>query len=265
MKQLLQQVAETPTLRDLEDWGIHQGKPLPRSTVSDVLAAKRPPSDRLLRNFLLACGVRDVSEIRKWLEARERVLAARPVSRVEHGRAGSRDVSAGQFFVEQDNVVDHQRWIQALDEELWMWGTTLSMHIAYLEPYIKQALSRKCQVKILLVTAEGSAIDMAAFRAGPENTSKEEQRERLEINHRILRRIAAPGLEIRSIDYLSPYTLYGWDPGLSHGRMCIRLSSFHGTYEMRPTFYLQRDRDEGWFEYFYEQFVSVWNLATPDS
>lgn len=45
--------------------------------------------------------------------------------------------------------------------------------------------------------------------------------------------------------------------------MDLRLGSFHGQHELRPTFRLIRKRDGEWFDYFYEQFTSVWNAADP--
>jgi hypothetical protein len=45
--------------------------------------------------------------------------------------------------------------------------------------------------------------------------------------------------------------------------MRMRLGSFHGKHHLRPTFQVDRSHDEAWFDYFYEQFVSMWNAGDP--
>jgi len=106
---------------------------------------------------------------------------------------------------------------------------------------------------------------MSAFRSGPDGPSVTDLKRDLENNLHILRAIAETreGLEIRLVDYLAPYTLYAYDPGRENGSMELRLGSFHGQHEKRPTFLLQRDRDPNWFDYFSAQFLSVWEGADP--
>ncbi len=45
--------------------------------------------------------------------------------------------------------------------------------------------------------------------------------------------------------------------------MQMRLGSFHGKHHLRPAFQVDRSHDEAWFDYFYEQFVSMWNAGDP--
>jgi hypothetical protein len=105
------------------------------------------------------------------------------------------------------------------------------------------------------------------LRAGPppKGMTQREQEEQLENNLAILRRLAhaGPQLEVRLIDFLAPYTLYAYDPGSDTGKMVMRLGSFHGEHHLRPTFQIERARDVAWFEYFHEQFVSMWDAAEP--
>lgn len=49
--------ADNISYRDLEQWGRRHGAPLPRSTLVDVLAARRLPRKPLLLAFLAACGI----------------------------------------------------------------------------------------------------------------------------------------------------------------------------------------------------------------
>ena len=67
--------------------------------------------------------------------------------------------------------------------------------------------------------------------------------------------------ELRVVDYLGPYTLYAYDPDSPHGKMDLRISSFRGKHELRPTFRIDHERDPDWFDYFYDQFTQVWNAG----
>ncbi|MFF3455314.1 hypothetical protein ACFYXH_13460 [Streptomyces sp. NPDC002730] len=265
LNELLRGQEDPPSLRDLEQWGINQKRPLPTSTVHDVLRGVRPPRPHTLKSLLAACCVTDQHEVQTWLEALDRVEAGR-----ENPRRRSKSeqelgpVSATRFFVEQDNLTDIQNLVTNAEEEVWLWGTPLSMHIPYLEPYLKKALAKGVLVKVLLIKPASAAMNMAAFRA-PDNDVRNLE-ERLSINLNILRRLGAhnSGLEIRLVDYLAPYTLYAYDPGLGGGKMDLRLGSFLGDHDLRPTFQLLRARDGDWFDYFYEQFTLVWSAAARE-
>jgi hypothetical protein len=254
------------SLRFLQSWGLENGRPLPRTTVHDVLGGRRPPQLVLLRDFLAAAGLTTEQHVRPWLEALDRVLQSRPDPRQRSKVAQelSGPVSAARFFVEQDALNEISKLVQSAQDEIWLWGTTLSMHVSYLESYIEHAVKNGRQVKVLLIKPDGGAMQMSGFRAGPDGQSAAEQRERLKLNLGLLSKCAHPGLEVRLVDYLAPYTMYAYDPGLATGRMDLRLGSFHGRHELRPTFQLHRERDGTWFDYFYEQFAAVWKVASPD-
>ena len=61
------------SLRELEQWGVGHGRPLPSSTVHEVLKAVRPPPPKLLRSLLAAFQVHDERRVQVWLEALDRV------------------------------------------------------------------------------------------------------------------------------------------------------------------------------------------------
>lgn len=266
MRKLHSADGRTP-LRELESWGVGHDRPMAKSTLGDALAGKRPPSVQLLRNFLASMKVREETDVRPWLEALDRVAAVQPGGRARsYADREQGPVAAHKFFVEKDKVDEIAHWIKEVKEQVWLLGTTLSMHVPYLQPALQHAIASGRNVRILLIKPDGGAMDMSVLRAGPEGLGRHEQEEHLSTNLAILRRLAhaGPCLEVRLIDYLAPYTLYAYDPGLDIGRMQMRLGSFHGDHYLRPTFQVERSRDardEGWFEYFYEQFVSIWNAA----
>ncbi|WP_199509770.1 hypothetical protein [Nucisporomicrobium flavum] len=263
MKQL-NQAGESLSVRDLETWGMNRGLPMRRATVGDALSGKRPPSAQLLRGFLAAMRVQDEMLVSAWLDALERVMAAQPGTR-QRGYAdrATGPVPAHSFFVETDDVDEIYRSVANAREQVWLLGTTLSRHIPYLQESLRRAVTNKCAVRILLIKPGSAAMDMSVLRAGPLGLGLRQQEEQLTNNLRILREVAESGngLEVRLIDYLAPYTLYAYDPGLDTGRMEMRLGSFHGEHHLRPTFRVERSRDEVWFDYFYEQFVSMWDAA----
>lgn len=250
-------------LRELEVWGLNQNRPMSKSSLNDAFTAKRPPNEILLRNFLAAHQVRSESELQPWLDALDRV---RPRSRTRKATERTLESApADQFFVEADDVIEISRLIERCEEQVWLLGTTLSMHVSYLRPALQRAITNGRAIRVLLIKPGGAAMEMSALRAGPDGMSLEEQEAQLINNLAILQSLGRLGsnLEVRLIDYLAPYTLYAYDPGLDSGRLVMRLGSFHGQHELRPTFQVERARDYAWFEYFYEQFVSIWNAADP--
>jgi len=60
---------------------------------------------------------------------------------------------------------------------------------------------------------------------------------------------------------LPPYTITCCDPQLINGHMFVRLSSFRVPNQIRPTFELTSANDKYWFNFFVEQFESVWREA----
>lgn len=172
---------------------------------------------------------------------------------------------AERFFTKKDRIEEISSLIPNVTEEVCLWGTTLSMHIPYLAPAFKKSAELGRTVKLLLIKPGSASIAMSALRAGPKVSSEDIERG-LEHNLEILRPLveASNGrLQVRLVDYLAPYTLYAYDPETSSGRMDLRLGSFHGDHELRPTFQLLRERDGEWYFYFLAQFKSVWTIAEP--
>jgi hypothetical protein len=262
MKALWDSDGKVP-LRELETWGVNQNLPMPKSSLHDALTGKRVPNEHLLRHFLAAHGVKQESEVQPWLDALDRV---RPRSRTRStAERPLEPAPAHRFFVEADDVTEISRCIDKVQEQVWLLGTTLSMHVPYLRPTLQRIIINGRNVRVLLIKPHGAAMQMSALRAGPQGLSEQEQEEHLANNLASLRNLArfGPHLEVRLIDYLAPYTLYAYDPGLQVGRMIMRLGSFYGRHELRPTFQVERARDDAWFDYFYDQFVSIWNAAEP--
>jgi hypothetical protein len=189
---------------------------------------------------------------------------------------------ASLLFRKQDDIEDIKRSIRA-SRDIWLWGSALTQHIGFLAGTIGESMeSNDLHVKVLLIKPSSSAVEMAAFRAPNYTTAQ------LEIDlaagiDKLKREASARdrgNLQIRVVDYLAPYTLYGYDPVLPRnfepnpgtpgtwepnpaGHAEMRLTSFKGDHDYRPTFTLYGERDHGWYSHFCTEFTKVWAVADP--
>ena len=182
------------------------------------------------------------------------------------------DALAARFFAKEDRL-DEIRDLVRSSREVWLMGATLQAHIPPLTEVFAYSMREdlperdRLRVKILLLKPRSSSISMAVFRAHGGET-EEQLNQDLEGNLSRLMRLAATQpagqLEIRTVDYLAPYTLYAYDPDLPSGQMEMRLTTFRGSHFMRPTFRLVRARDGEWYNHFYKEFEKIWNTAAAN-
>lgn len=175
-------------------------------------------------------------------------------------KLGEASALSQRFLRREGSVEDATRRIAAA-REVWLWGTTLSVHLPAFEDEVRSGLARGLTIRVLLIRPESAAIAMAAFRAGPRVTEDDLDAD-LRRNLTRLQRMATSGdLEVRVIDYLGPYVLYLFDPLTNHGHAIVRVTNFRGTNDDRPTFELDAEKDQLWFAYFRRQFETVWAAA----
>ncbi|MER7764351.1 hypothetical protein [Streptomyces sp. NPDC097619] len=111
--QALRLRAGNPSLRELENRSKRfTVAVLPRSTLSAVLSGSRPCRRVFLADFVRACGVTDETEVRRWLQAWDRIEANR----------------TGAF----EHDVHHR--LTALEEDLHHTKTTLATVLTLPEP-----------------------------------------------------------------------------------------------------------------------------------
>lgn len=145
----------------------------------------------------------------------------------------------------------------------FFWGLTLSRTVNDLDFALEKGLRAGLEVRFLIIRYDSSSTKMAAFR-----NTRRRTKEQVDLSlHDTLSRLAAISsaapssegkLEARWVDYLPPYTIIAIDPHLPNGRILVRLTSFRIPNETRPTFELTRTGDRVWFDFFVEQFESVW-------
>ena len=138
--------------------------------------------------------------------------------------------SAREFFWKRHDVEKVKEYILAAKTEVWLWGTTLSMHVGELRPTIEEAIEQGVTIRVLLVpSAPIDALSMAAWRAGHSDT--EELEHELSTNLARLKRVAEKfensertgRLEVRTLNYWRPMSCTGTT--LSILRECSKFDS----------------------------------------
>jgi hypothetical protein len=151
----------------------------------------------------------------------------------------------------------------------FFWGADFARTIPLLDYEIGQALQAGTEIKFLIIKPNGSvpsiAVQMAAFRHT--SNGADEINSDIERNFRYLASYASSTsigkVEVRVVDYLAPWTIIAIDPLLQTGKMFVHLTPFRVPNEVRPSFELAFKEDTEWFNFFVEQFESVWSVAEP--
>lgn len=130
-------------------------------------------------------------------------------------------------------------------------------------PLIREELSNnppsELELKFLLMKPSGNATSIAAFRG---DRSVEEINVLLEKSlsdiEQLAKKMTSGKVEYRVIDYLPPYNIEAFDPQHPSGHMFVRLAAFRTSTFIRPLFELTAKDDNAWFNFFLEQFETLW-------
>jgi len=199
-------------------------------------------------------------------------------SRHQHTRLESllrdmrlRDGLSSRFFWKKHELSEVQRRIDLSNDDVWLWGATLTRHISELEDTLVRAACRGVSIKVLLIPADGDAMRMAATRAVDVPIAEliSDLNSNLDKLRRACRRIGEAssadcrgGLEVRTFDYLAPYTLYAYGPFGATGSMELRLGGINADHDARAGFTLAAATDQDWFEVFRAEFLRAWKPGT---
>lgn len=186
--------------------------------------------------------------------------------------SSAREGISSLFFRREDSIDEIRESIRSA-RSVWLWGATLSQHLPILSPVIADCMRRNAlDVRILLIEDAGASIEMAAFRAGGGTTSarlSEDLRTNIDRLKRDTIDCTTGRVEIRVVNYLAPCVIYAYDPLLGdgtanpQGRLELRITSFRGNQDRRPTFTLTGERDPEWYMHFCSDFQNVWDVAHP--
>lgn len=163
--------------------------------------------------------------------------------------------------IRRDNLIER---LKKSDECIIM-GIILHRTIPSFQDEMIKLLDRKGGVRIIMINPKNdNLVAMAALRNKDHN--KDENRAiaeaRLNAIKNIKRRTSSSRIEVRLVDYLVPYQIFGFDLKKDNGFLLIRLSTFDIPNEERPTFKLEKANNREWFEFYVEQFEKVWKVGT---
>lgn len=151
--------------------------------------------------------------------------------------------------------------------EIMIVGTSLFRFLAVFQSEIENALNNGASMKIIFADPDSSAINMASFRSSS-GTPVHEERQRIISTIKLLRRLSTNipkgKIEIRSFDYISPYSILIINSSDSKEKAYCqaRLFPFRETSMKAPIIIADPNSKRHWFEYFYNQFSKMWEAST---
>lgn len=174
------------------------------------------------------------------------------------------DYSSAESFLHKYNV-NQLRDLIPTAQSAFFWGVNYRRTITLWDFGLEQALKNGATLRFLLAKPNSSTLEMAAFMRKLNATKDKES---LELQNSITQ-LAGIGfaanaidrIQIKVIDYLPPWSITTINPQSPSGRMSVILYTFRTSSEERPTFQLVAEKDRNWFNFFLEQFETVWNEA----
>jgi len=130
---------------------------------------------------------------------------------------------------------------------------------------LQRILSRGGTIRFILTDPDGQSMNMLEDRGSSRaNVSSIRQSHLAALSRLIsLSRISSNKgkVEIKVMDTVMPYTLYGFDlQDSKKGRIFVWLSPFREPSENRPGFMLSHQTSPKWFKFFQEQFHKMWDF-----
>jgi len=169
------------------------------------------------------------------------------------------------------NSEDFRKSFQ-MAQEIFVLGMGQNRMITAYGGQIRRILEGGGKACFMVLDPHGHAIKMSAKRGSTQQGWTVVKNEHLGAIARlasISRNQSCKGiLEVRLIDFLSPYTLYGFDWSDPHkASLYVWITPFKEPSEKRPGFKLTKSQDSLWFDFFRAQFDKMWNwdeIATYD-
>ena len=174
-------------------------------------------------------------------------------------------------------IVPYGEWIDTLRKQLssakevWMLSRTC---LRFWEDYseeMKIVLNNNGKIRIMLVDPHSEALQMIARNAEFEHP---DDKKVLEQNIMIflsrMKNLSSRyshhseySLLVKTIDYLPHWSLIFINPRKAHSTLFVELGTFSANKHNRPTFSLQKKKDEQLFWRFYNEFECMWERALP--
>lgn len=170
---------------------------------------------------------------------------------------------ANRFFTKQYDRDFLKQSLRNEARQLLFWATNATSTIPLIKDDVEMGLLRGMDAKFLFLKPESEAVQMHAFRNKRQNSDESNAilKSNIHLLNTIGKTVPHGSLEVKTVNYLPPYTIVAIDPELPQGLMFVRLLPFRTANDNRPVFKLTRKDDPEWFEYFVKQFLSVWEAA----
>lgn len=182
----------------------------------------------------------------------------------EHFKRSQQNRSKVQFSDPPDELT---RELFMRSKEIRLSGVSLFRFLPMNYLQIEKSLSEGAAVKIIVMNPESDAASLLEYRS-PSNTPVSVQKSRIAdtINFvmRWKEKLPTANIKIKTIDYLSPYSLTLLTPSDSkkHDFCYIRLFPFKAPSLCAPAMVFTSEVDEELFHYFYDQFEKMWDAGT---
>lgn len=183
------------------------------------------------------------------------------------------DPSAKDFFKSPPNQDNLQRYLQDT-KRIDVLGVTLTVTLNKNVNHFLRRLSSGSDIRIVIIYPNEKNLLAAAARS--ETGNPDYFRRRLEASLNDLEFLYAawdngkkahPGktgeLKIGLLPYTPSFGIFHFDSGTNEGVMAIEIYPHHTGYDLPPTFYLSKQNDVYWYNYFSEQFEEMWKRTTP--
>ncbi|HVQ36492.1 MAG TPA: DUF4062 domain-containing protein, partial [Pyrinomonadaceae bacterium] len=178
---------------------------------------------------------------------------------------GKEKINSSSFFSE--NYVNNSEVFQdcfRTAKEIVIAGYAQNRMMVAYSAEIERILKNKGTAKIIVLDPDGQAVELANVRSSNPSEideSRFQHKAALARLNAIQKRVGTLGdLQIRLIDYLLPYTIYGFDlSNEESATIFVWLTPFQEPSISRPGFILRKQSDARWFTFFQLQFSRLWD------
>lgn len=177
-------------------------------------------------------------------------------------------IEIGNYFADlflkrkYDRSVVQDKLYNAKDRALFL-GISFLRTLLFLQDSIESKLQAGIKFRFIIQKPGSQSVRMAAFRS--HHSSEKEINDQIDMVlsrfAKLSTRYSSELLDVRVIDYVPPYSIIVFDPYESAGHMFVRLTSFRSANERRPFFELSNRYSTASFEFFRNEFETIWEQA----
>jgi hypothetical protein len=176
--------------------------------------------------------------------------------------------SAKDFFVKSPSHHDLQENIQS-SKEIILSGVTLTGTINRNFSSLREKLFEGTDIRILIIGQLSEVLATTANRS--ESGSVDYYQKRLDSTLKELEYLhenwfdkkkdekVIGNFSLKFLPYPPCFGILGFNPGRNDSVLFIEIYPHHSGYEAPPNFFLTKEKDGVWYDYFINQFEEMWN------